>query len=183
MHLPNENILGNGYTFYNWSQIDIFVYFSHHLITIPPLSWINIAHRNGVKIFGTFITEFDDGTKLCETIFRTYDSTIQFAQNLTTITKLFNLDGWLLNIENKIENVTILTNMKLFIKYFTQLVHEINEENMIIWYDSVTENGKLSWQNELNLQNKYKFSLQNNHFIIIRLFFIEFILICVMVFF
>lgn len=43
------------YTFYNWGGIDIFIYFSHHLITIPPLSWINVAHAHGVKVLGRYL--------------------------------------------------------------------------------------------------------------------------------
>lgn len=155
MHFPKENILGNGYTFYNWSQIDIFVYFSHHFITVPPLSWINAAHSNGVKIFGTLITEFDDGAKLCETVFKTRDSTEEFAKKLVHVTRMFKLDGWLLNIENRIEDKNILNNLQSFVKFFTQSVHELDEESMVIWYDSVTESGQLAWQNELNVQNKY----------------------------
>jgi mannosyl-glycoprotein endo-beta-N-acetylglucosaminidase len=44
------------YSFYHWNLIDIFIYFSHHFITIPPESWINAAHENNCRILGTFIT-------------------------------------------------------------------------------------------------------------------------------
>ena len=40
------------YIFTHWHLIDIFVYFSHHFITIPPLGWIEAAHKNGVQILG-----------------------------------------------------------------------------------------------------------------------------------
>lgn len=40
------------YTFYHWNLIDIFIYFSHHFITIPPESWINAAHENNVRMLG-----------------------------------------------------------------------------------------------------------------------------------
>lgn len=40
------------YCFYHWQSIDVFVYFSHHTVTIPPVGWTNAAHRHGVCMLG-----------------------------------------------------------------------------------------------------------------------------------
>jgi mannosyl-glycoprotein endo-beta-N-acetylglucosaminidase len=37
----------------HWPYIDVFNYFSHHLVTIPPRAWIDAAHTNGTKVIGT----------------------------------------------------------------------------------------------------------------------------------
>lgn len=38
-----------GYAIWHWYLMDVFVYFSHSLVTIPPPCWTNTAHRHGVK--------------------------------------------------------------------------------------------------------------------------------------
>ncbi len=38
----------HAYHFLYWSMIDIFIYFSHSRITIPPVVWTNAAHRHGL---------------------------------------------------------------------------------------------------------------------------------------
>lgn len=81
-----------------------------------------------------------------------------FARSLADITKIFGFDGWLLNIENEVKNVDVL---KEFVPYFTNLIHKDNPGNIVIWYDSVTEEGKLRWQNELNSQNRYGINLNS----------------------
>ncbi|KAM0748273.1 hypothetical protein T439DRAFT_358826 [Meredithblackwellia eburnea MCA 4105] len=51
------------YTFHWWHLTDIFIYFSHHRVTVPPASWIRAAHRNGTKVLGLLIFEWDQGKK------------------------------------------------------------------------------------------------------------------------
>jgi len=58
--------IGHGYLFDRWQYCDVFVYFSHERVTIPPRGWIDAAHRSGVKVLGTLITEWTDGAKANE---------------------------------------------------------------------------------------------------------------------
>jgi mannosyl-glycoprotein endo-beta-N-acetylglucosaminidase len=40
----------DAYGIWHWHLVDVFVYFSHYLVTIPPPCWINAAHLHGVKV-------------------------------------------------------------------------------------------------------------------------------------
>lgn len=71
---------------------------------------------------------------------------------LTDLSELFKLDGWFLNVENKIEDPT---KLKYFVKTLTEKMHERKPDSLVIWYDSVIETGELSWQNELNDSNRW----------------------------
>ena len=136
------------YNFYHWAQIDTFVYFSHHLVTIPPLMWIDTAHKNGVNVLGTFITEWDDGANNCLTMFETAQSSIHFAEKLAEIARIYNFDGWLVNIENVLTTEGV-ENIQVFLQYLTQKMKESNPHSSIIWYDAVTNEGNLEWQNSV----------------------------------
>nr|XP_014340013.1 PREDICTED: cytosolic endo-beta-N-acetylglucosaminidase [Latimeria chalumnae] len=45
-------VVEHPYAFYHWQYIDIFIYFSHRMVTIPPVSWTNAAHKHGVSVLG-----------------------------------------------------------------------------------------------------------------------------------
>ena len=50
--------------------------------------------------------------------------------------------------------------MKGFVRALTEEMRRVNPSNsQVVWYDSVTKEGKLSWQNELNGQNYSFFEL------------------------
>jgi len=45
-------------------------------------------------------------------------------------------------------------NTPLFLRYLTDQMRERVPGSLVLWYDSVVESGKLTWQNELNQSNR-----------------------------
>lgn len=143
----------DAYRFYHWSGVDMFVYFSHNLVTIPPPCWISAAHLHGVKVLGTFITEWDAGADICRKLLSDEESINKAVSQLVEIAKYHRFEGWLINIENAIDSdkVDMLVD---FVQKLTAAMRSLCPESVVIWYDSVTKEGKLEWQNELNDLNR-----------------------------
>ncbi|KAK2112210.1 hypothetical protein P7K49_011957 [Saguinus oedipus] len=142
------------YAFYHWQYIDVFVYFSHHAVTIPPVGWTNAAHRQGVCVLGTFITEWNEGARLCESFLAGDERSYQAVANqLVQIAQFFRFDGWLINIENPL-SLAAVGNMSPFLRYLTMQLHRQVPGGLVLWYDSVVQSGQLKWQNELNEHNR-----------------------------
>ncbi|XP_066560735.1 cytosolic endo-beta-N-acetylglucosaminidase isoform X2 [Amia ocellicauda] len=144
------------YAFYHWDYIDIFTYFSHSLVTIPPVCWTNAAHKHGVSVQGTFITEWRDGAKVCESFLAGEEAYRAVADKLVQIADYYGFDGWLINIENTLSE-TAVKNTPSFLRYLTDQMHGRVAGSLVLWYDSVLENGELKWQNELNDKNRVFF--------------------------
>ncbi|XP_037384900.1 cytosolic endo-beta-N-acetylglucosaminidase-like [Talpa occidentalis] len=145
------------YSFYHWQYIDIFVYFSHHMVTIPPVGWTNTAHCHGVCVLGTFITEWKEGGQLCEAFLAGDERSFRaVADQLVRIAQFFRFDGWLINIENSL-SLAAVGNMPHFLQYLTTQLHQHVPGGLVLWYDSVVANGQLKWQDELNEHNRVFF--------------------------
>ena len=152
------------YRFYNWSKIDIFVYFSHYFITLPPPCWTNAAHRNGVPVLGTVITEWESGKEICEEFLKTVDSRRQFVDQLVAVAQYYRFDGWLINIENEIKEDDV-PKLVEFVRELTEAMKTALPVSLVIWYDSVVLSGKLEWQNELNAKNSTFFDVSDGIFL------------------
>ncbi|KAL4620797.1 hypothetical protein ACB092_06G181900 [Castanea dentata] len=85
------------YGIWHWYLMDVFVYFSHTLVTLPPPCWTNTAHRHGVKVLGTFITEWDEGRVACNELLSTKESAHMYAERLAELAVALGFDGWLEN--------------------------------------------------------------------------------------
>nr|XP_057905654.1 cytosolic endo-beta-N-acetylglucosaminidase [Doryrhamphus excisus] len=150
------------YAFYHWQYIDIFNYFTHNLVTIPPAVWTNAAHKHGVLVLGTFITEWTDGAVTCEAFLKE-DLYQKVADKLVQVSHYYGFDGWLINIENTLSEVAVKYT-PVFLRYLTDQMHERIPGSMVLWYDSVIETGELKWQNELNQSNRVFFNACDGFF-------------------
>lgn len=99
------------YHFYHWHLIEAFVYFSHNFITIPPASWTNAAHANGVLSMGTIITEWEDGAQTCNHLLSSTTNVEKFVDQCVSLANYYQFDGWLVNIENNLQVSVICSHI------------------------------------------------------------------------
>ena len=139
---------------------NVFVrYFSHHTITIPPPSWITCCHANGTAVLGTVIFEWEDGAAKCRKFLQRNpdgslaEAALAFCDNLVSLCCQMHFDGFLINVECALTpaEVTILLEWLSVVreKLKLRIPH-----SLLIWYDAVTIDGQLVWQNALNATNQ-----------------------------
>lgn len=106
-----------------------------------------------MTVAGTLITEWDNGKRVWDDILISDDAVEEFVNNLVAICCHFGFDGYLLNVENAIAPERV-SRLELFVKLIHSKLHAKIPYAEVIWYDSVTKEGELKWQNELNSLNR-----------------------------
>jgi mannosyl-glycoprotein endo-beta-N-acetylglucosaminidase len=141
----------NYFAFNFWQYVDSFSYFSHHWLAIPPPCWINAAHRNGVPVLGNLTPPYDgDGSFLSPIL----NNPSLFVKQLVAIAQYYGFDGWAFNFETNLPNgASSAAQLVTFLQRLTQALHAAIPGSKTMWYDSVTMQGNLEWQGELNAQN------------------------------
>jgi hypothetical protein len=149
--------------------VDTFVYFSHKLVCVPPPTWTNTLHRNGVKVLGTIILESQakDIESLLQYTGAGDDMKFFLAKVLADIAKQYGFDGYLVNIEKSFPNNSWIKHLQPFL---VQLRQELGDSMQLVWYvipdkysiseltagtryDALTIYNKVSYQNQLNTYN------------------------------
>lgn len=125
-----ENIDTDMYSCEYLQHVETFVYFSHKLVTIPPPTWINTCHRNGVYCLGTFILE--PGTKQAECVLEADElGSFWVAHQLAAIAEQYGFDGWLVNIEESFPLFSwSVSGMERFLRH---LRREMGNKRRVVW--------------------------------------------------
>jgi len=146
--------------------IDTFVYFSHHLVSIPPSPWINTLHRNGVRVLGTFIVEGSTGSAaLSRLLDKGSEGEYIYATQLALIAETYGFDGWLMNIEASFPRENLVPGeLEAFLKELRSAVRELVPGGLVIWYDALTVRNQVDWQNGLTQLNAPFFKVTDGLF-------------------
>jgi endo-beta-N-acetylglucosaminidase D len=125
------------YTCEYLQYVNTFIYFSHKLVCVPPPTWTNCLHRNGVKVLGTILVE--PQTKDAERLLQHTTSSVgshiglhfPLAKKLADIAKHYGFDGWLVNIEKPFPNE--YWNEQILSSFLEQLRKGLGPERELIW--------------------------------------------------
>jgi len=130
--------------------IDTFIYFSHKLVCVPPPTWTNLLHRNGVKVLGTFIVEPQSPD--VERMLYESDGSFLIAKQLARMADAFGFDGWLLNIEKEFpkDAEACIERLTRFIQALKQY---LGDDKQVVWYDALTVDNQVDYQNGLTPKN------------------------------
>lgn len=110
--------------------VETFVYFSHRLVSVPPPTWTNTCHRNGVNVLGTFIVE--PGSTDVECILQQDElGSFWVARKLADMAKCYGFEGWLINIETSFPLLSwSAAKLEGFLR---QLRAELGVNSKVVW--------------------------------------------------
>ena len=146
-----------------WQYIDQMVYWGgsagEGLIVPPSPDVTNAAHLNGVPILGTVFfppMHYSGKMEWLDTFLQKDESgNFPMVDKLIEVADLYGFDGWFINQETEGSEEEPLTKehadlMMAFIKEYK----EKSDNNLeLMYYDAMTVDGKVDWQNALNDEN------------------------------
>jgi mannosyl-glycoprotein endo-beta-N-acetylglucosaminidase len=71
---------------------------------------------------------------------------LYYARLLVDIAEWHGLDGWFINIESPLNmNQVTVEDFWFWLQCFKQMMHERLPGSLVLWYDSLTMDGKVSF--------------------------------------
>lgn len=164
-NIPHGSNNFNVNTFSYWQYLDKLVYWGGSAgegIIVPPSPDVtDSAHKNGVPVLGTvFFPPLEYGGKiewLDQFLQKDEQGNFVMVDKLIEVANEFGFDGWFINQEtDPTESKTMKPEeyAKLFQEFVAQYKQKAGENLELMWYDAMTIEGKLDWQNQFNEKNK-----------------------------
>lgn len=145
-----------------WQYVDLLVYWGgssgEGLIVAPSADVVDAGHKNGVPVIGTvFMPQAAHGGKMTwleDLLQKEKDGSYPVADKLIEVAHIYGFDGWFINQETEGTDEEPLTadhaaRMQEFLGYYKAQAPELE----LIYYDSMTAEGKMDWQNALTKKN------------------------------
>lgn len=145
-----------------WQYVDLLVYWGgssgEGLIVAPSADVVDAGHKNGVPVIGTvFMPQTAHGGKmewLEDLLQKEEDGSYPVADKLIEVAKTYGFDGWFMNQETEGTDEEPLKKehadrMQEFLSYYKAQAPELE----LIYYDSMTSEGQMDWQNALTEKN------------------------------
>lgn len=161
-NIPHGGNTAEANVFSYWQYVDTLVYWGgssgEGLIVPPAADVVDAGHKNGVKVLGTvFMPQTAHGGKmewLEDLLAREKDGSFPVADKLIQAARVYGFDGWFMNQETEGTDEEPLTEehaekMKAFLAYCKEQAPELE----LVYYDSMTEEGQVVWQNALTEKN------------------------------
>lgn len=113
--------------------VDTFVYFSHKLVCVPPPTWTNTLHRNGVMALGTILVEpqTPDTDRLLKRTEEGTEMSFGLAKQLADVARHYGFDGYLVNIEKPFKMDQ--WDPKILSSFLVQLKVYLGDNMQLIW--------------------------------------------------
>ena len=162
-----------------WHHVETFIYFSHARVTVPPREWINACHKHGVRCLGTILFEGHDGHLDMMRMLESESSVNAAVDKFVDVALELGFDGYLLNCESPIASPSpflsqggaslsgVMLRLQMFVAFLTQRLHSVLDDvsvggggvngaarrASVIWYDAITIDGHVSYQNGITNKN------------------------------
>lgn len=171
---PAPILVGHTYRLLHWGRTDVFVYFSHDRLAVPPPGWVAAGRAHGVPVLGTLIAEWDHGEAANEMLTRgalaaeTAGVICPLAAALAHLAADRGFHGWLVNIEAPLPTPAPLSTpssaptasggappavaagMAAFLRQLSAATHAAVPDGLVLWYDSLSyATGRVAWQSAL----------------------------------
>lgn len=151
----------DSYAFGYWQYVDSMVYWAgsdEGIFVVPTPDIIDSAHKNGVPVTATLgfpwgpdDTEGQIRLKEIEKfIQQKSDGSFPVADKMVEVAKYYGFDGYFFNQETYGGTAEMAAKMAEMMKY----VHKKHPEIIFNWYDSMCEDGSVTYQDAVTEKNK-----------------------------